>query len=93
MHSTGYLFWGELCVHTGQREKAMQNLNRAKLAFKEMEMDWWLAITYAAYADLSKRQGDLSKAKENLHNAIEIFKELGAGGWVAKYEKELTVLS
>ena len=57
--------------------------------FKEMEMDWWLAMTYAAHAELSTRQGDLSNAEENLHNAIEILKACGAEGWVEKYEKEL----
>ena len=90
--SWGYFFLGELYGDTGQREKALENLKKAEDNFREMGMDHWLAMTYAAYADLSKRQGDLSNAEENLHNAIKILKECGADGWVKKYEKQLTAL-
>ncbi|MBC8461731.1 MAG: hypothetical protein H8D67_27480 [Deltaproteobacteria bacterium] len=57
-----------------------------------MGMDYWLARTYAVYAELSKKERDQSKAKENLINAIEILKECGADGWVEKYERELEAL-
>jgi len=91
--SLGYFFLGELYRDTGQREKALENLKKAEDNFRDMGMDYWLAMTYAAYADLSKRQGDLLKAKENLNKAIEILKECGADGWVEKYEKELSELA
>ena len=51
-------------------------------------MDYWLATTYAIYAELYNEAGDQSKAKDHLGKAIEIFKESGADGRVEKYEKE-----
>ena len=55
-------------------------------------MDYWLARTYAVYADLHKKEGDQSKAKEQLEKAIGILRDLSADGWVKKYEAELAQL-
>jgi tetratricopeptide (TPR) repeat protein len=85
----GYLFLGEIYADTGQREKALENLKKAEAESKKMEMDHWLAKTYAGYAELYKKEGEEPKAKENLSKAIEILKECGPDGWVEKYEKEL----
>jgi tetratricopeptide (TPR) repeat protein len=52
-----------------------------------------VGMTYASYSELFRRKGDHPKAREQLGNAIEILKECGADGWVAKYEKELALLS
>jgi len=41
----GYLFLGELYTETGKREKALENIKKAKGMFKEMGMDYWLAKT------------------------------------------------
>jgi class 3 adenylate cyclase/tetratricopeptide (TPR) repeat protein len=43
--SVGHLFLGEFYVFSDQREKAIENLNNAKLMFQEMEMDYWLTKT------------------------------------------------
>ena len=43
--AVGYLCMGELYSDTGQREKAMENLLKANVMFKEMAMDYWLAKT------------------------------------------------
>ena len=43
--STGYLYLGELYTDMGQREKALENLNKAEKMFREMGMDYWLAKT------------------------------------------------
>ncbi len=56
-------------------------------------MDYYLARTYAVYAELYKKEGEVSKTREHLNKAIEILKECGADGWVEKYEKELAALS
>jgi tetratricopeptide (TPR) repeat protein len=42
-YSQGYLFLGEFYVDTDQREKALENLNKAEEMFQKMEMDYWLA--------------------------------------------------
>jgi class 3 adenylate cyclase/tetratricopeptide (TPR) repeat protein len=86
----GYFFLGEMYANTGQKDKALETLKTAGSLFQEMEMDYWLARTYALYAGLFQKEGELSKAKDTLAKAIEIFKECGADGWVDKYEKELT---
>jgi len=44
-YSQGYLFLGELNADTGQKEKALENLNKAEKMFQEMGMDYWLAKT------------------------------------------------
>lgn len=67
-------------------------MKKAEAEFTPMRMDYWLARTYAVYADLYKKEGDHSMAKENLNKAIDILKECGADGWVEKYEKELAAL-
>ena len=41
----GYLFLGELYADTGSKEKALENLKRAKGMFQEMGMDYWLGET------------------------------------------------
>ena len=84
---------GELYADTDQNEKALEYLNKAKVEFKDMGVDYWLARTHAVYGELYKKEGDQSKAKENLNKAIEILKKSGAGGWVEKYEKELAELT
>jgi len=42
---TGYLYLGELYADTGQREKALEHLKKAKRMFQEMGMDYWLRRT------------------------------------------------
>jgi len=56
-------------------------------------MNYWLARTYAVYAELYKKEGYQSKARENLSKAIEILRECDADGRVKNYEKELAALS
>jgi len=85
----GHLFLGELFTDTGRKEKALENLASAENGFKEMDMDYWLARTYAVYADLHKKEGDPLKARESLTKAIDIMKKLEANGWVERYEEEL----
>ena len=80
--ANGIFTMGEIYTRSGNREEM----------FKEMGMNYWLARTYALYAEAFKRKGDKSKAKENLNKAIKIYKECGADGWVKKAEKELTEL-
>jgi tetratricopeptide (TPR) repeat protein len=41
----GYLFLGELHAQRIQREKALENLNKAQDMFESMGMDYWLAKT------------------------------------------------
>ncbi len=41
----GYLYLGELYADTGQREKALEYLNKAQGMFQEMTMDYWLCKT------------------------------------------------
>jgi tetratricopeptide (TPR) repeat protein len=43
--SRGYFFLGELYAHTGQQEKALENLKKAEEMFQEMDMDYWLGKT------------------------------------------------
>ena len=43
--SEGYLYLGELYAETGQREKALENLKKAKGMFQDMGMDYWLRRT------------------------------------------------
>ena len=45
LYSQGYLFLGELYVNSGQREKALENLEKVEEMFQEMGMDYWLART------------------------------------------------
>ena len=42
---TGYLYLGELYADMGQKEKALENLNKAEKMFQDMEMDYYLAKT------------------------------------------------
>jgi tetratricopeptide (TPR) repeat protein len=50
--SVGYLFLGELYADTSQREKALENLNKAETMFQEMGMDYWLGKTKEVSARL-----------------------------------------
>ena len=43
--SVGYLYLGELYADMDQKEKALENLNKAEKMFQEMGMDYWLAKT------------------------------------------------
>jgi hypothetical protein len=88
----GCLFLGELYAEAGQAERAAENLKEAESMFQEMGMDYWLARTYGAYADLHKKEGEQSKAGERLGKSIEILRACGADGWVGKYEAELARL-
>ena len=65
----------------------------AEAGFKNMGMEYWLARTYAVYAELYRNEGDFSDSKEHLTKAIDIMKELKAYGWVKKFEKEMAALS
>ncbi|MFC1886397.1 adenylate/guanylate cyclase domain-containing protein [Thermodesulfobacteriota bacterium] len=87
--SEGRLFLGELYADVNWKEKALKNLKTAKNNFIEMGMDYWLARTYASYADLYKKEGKIPQAKENLNKAIKILTACGADGWVKIYQKEM----
>ena len=41
----GYLYLGELYADTGQKEKALETLNKAEGMFRQMGMDYWVART------------------------------------------------
>jgi tetratricopeptide (TPR) repeat protein len=71
---------GELYLDTAEEEKAIKNPRKAEEMFRDMGIHYWLAMTYALYAELFKRKGDQSKARANLGKAIEILKECGADG-------------
>ncbi len=66
---------------------------------KSLELDrknntlWSLGRDYVLLAELSKRRGDLPGSRQNLGKALEILQECGAEGWVARYEKEMALLS
>jgi tetratricopeptide (TPR) repeat protein len=51
-YSEGYLALGELYTDMGQKDKALENLNKAKGMFKEMGMDYYLAKTQAVLSRL-----------------------------------------
>jgi hypothetical protein len=51
-YSKGHLFLGEIYMHGGQREKAMENLKKAETMFREMGMDYWLGKAQDALAKL-----------------------------------------
>jgi tetratricopeptide (TPR) repeat protein len=44
-YAIGYLSMGELYAATGQNEKALETLKKAKSMFQEMGMDYWLRRT------------------------------------------------
>jgi len=50
--SIGYLRLGELCADTGCKQEALEALNHARYAFREMGMDYWLAETEKAVEKL-----------------------------------------
>jgi hypothetical protein len=41
----GYLYLGELFADANEREKALEILKGAEMAFHEMKMDYWLTRT------------------------------------------------
>jgi hypothetical protein len=43
--SQGYLYLGEFYADIGRKEKAQENLKKAKQMFQEMGMDYFLAKT------------------------------------------------
>ena len=51
-YARGYQYLGELYAHTGQREKALENLQKAEAMYEEMGMDYWLRKTQSALAKL-----------------------------------------
>jgi hypothetical protein len=53
-YARGYLFLGELYAHTGQREKALENLHKAQAMYQEMGMEYHLRRTQS---ELAKLQG------------------------------------
>ena len=53
-YASGYLALGELYALTGQREKALENLQKAEAMFQEMGMEYFLRRTQT---ELAKLQG------------------------------------
>jgi len=53
-YAQGCLFLGDLYADMNQKEKAIENLNKAKGMFRDMGMDYWLARTQSV---LEKLQG------------------------------------
>ncbi|MGA2106921.1 MAG: hypothetical protein ABSH25_04685 [Syntrophorhabdales bacterium] len=51
-YAKGHLFLGELYDHSGQKEKALENLTKAETMFQEMGMDYWLAVAREVSAGL-----------------------------------------
>ena len=91
-YAIGYIKLGELYLDAGRYEDSLQNINKAKALFQEMEMDYWIGRTHAALSQYHQQQSDLPQAREQLHNAIDIMKKMQAYGWVETYEKELGLL-
>ena len=50
-YAQGHLFLGELYAHSGQKEKALENLAKAETMFQEMGMDYWLDETHRISAE------------------------------------------
>ena len=82
---------GEILLNTENQNTyaAKDWIEGAIESYKKNSMKWFVAKSYALYAEMFRRTGEQSKARENLSKAIEIFKECGADGWGEKYEKEL----
>ena len=85
----GHLFLGKLYMDTNQNEKTLKNLQKAETMPRDMEMDYWLGRTFAAYAGLYLKQNEYSQAKAYLTKTIEIMKKMEAKGWVDRYRAEL----
>ena len=51
-YSVGHLYLGELYSDAGQKEKALENINKAESMFQEMGMDYWLGKTQEVLARL-----------------------------------------
>jgi hypothetical protein len=45
LYAPGYYYLGELYVDTGQKERALETLKKAKKMFQEMQMEYWLTKT------------------------------------------------
>ncbi|MGD9239902.1 MAG: adenylate/guanylate cyclase domain-containing protein [Desulfobacterales bacterium] len=84
----------EILLNSGEKHisDAEEWINKAIDSAQKNGLRWFLASSYALYAELFRRKGDQSKVKAKLAKAIDIFKECGADGWVKKYEKELAEL-
>jgi tetratricopeptide (TPR) repeat protein len=52
IYAHGYYYLGELYTHTGQREKARENLEKAEAMYREMGMEYHLRRTQSALAKL-----------------------------------------
>jgi tetratricopeptide (TPR) repeat protein len=50
----GYLSLGELYADLGQKQKALESLNKAEAMYREMGMDYWLR---RAQEDMAKLRG------------------------------------
>jgi len=51
-YTQGYLFLGQLYLNAGDKEKAIELLQKAEAMFREMGMDYWLGEARAALAGL-----------------------------------------
>ena len=54
LQAQGYLYLGETYVFTGQRDKALASLKKAREMCQEMGMDYWLARTDKALEKLKR---------------------------------------
>jgi tetratricopeptide (TPR) repeat protein len=52
LYSQGFLFLGELYAGNGQPKRALENLKKAEVMFREMGMDYWLSKTREVSARL-----------------------------------------
>jgi tetratricopeptide (TPR) repeat protein len=55
-YAIGYLYLGELYAHTGQREKALENLQEAEAMCQDMSMEYYLRRTQSALEKLEARK-------------------------------------
>jgi tetratricopeptide (TPR) repeat protein len=44
-YSQGYFYLGQFYAHTGQKEKALENLKNAEEMFQKFGMDYWVTKT------------------------------------------------
>ena len=52
MCALGHLYLGPLYLDAGEKEKAIENLEKAEGMFEKMGIDYWLTRTQKALADL-----------------------------------------
>jgi tetratricopeptide (TPR) repeat protein len=53
-YALGYYYLGELYAHTGQREKALENLEKAEAMYQEMGMEYFLRRTQSELEKLQR---------------------------------------